>query len=82
MTQVLVSQTLNMVFVTTTGNRSARPACATNTNWVFNYISSQGQGLLNAMMAAKINGFILNISGTGNCLDLNGYESINYLVLP
>jgi hypothetical protein len=79
--EITVSQTQGLAYVNTNGVRSGQPACATYTTWVFSIVSMQGQALLSQIIAAKGMGRKIDISGTASCIELAGYESINYVTM-
>ncbi len=81
-TNVIVSQTQQLVYFVQSDGRSTMPSCATNQAWVFSYSSLAGQGMLAAVLAAYSSGKSVYIVGTGDCGTLNGYEAINYITLP
>lgn len=79
---VLISQTTSRAYFNQNNARSAMPACATNAQWVFNYTTAQGQGLLAQLLGAYHAGKPLYVSGTNSCPDTAGYETVDYLTLP
>ena len=81
-TTVVVSRSLGRVFFSQNNSRSSMPGCATNSAWVFDYTTVQGSAQLSQILTAYATGKPLFISGTNNCPDTTGYESVDFATLP
>lgn len=57
------------------------PACADpNGLWVFSTSTVAGQAMLSALLSASARHQVVNIQGTGSCI--NSHESIAFIVIP
>jgi hypothetical protein len=79
---LLVSQSLQLVYFVQNNNRSTKPACATSNSWVFGYTSVAGQGLLSPLLSGYVSKANIYISGTGTCSSAAGYETVDFITLP
>jgi hypothetical protein len=76
-----ISGSPSVVFFTSSGTRSGRPACATSARWVINTTTIGGQVMVSVLLTAYARGRPVSVSGTGACDDWSGAESVSYLVM-
>lgn len=64
------------VFFNTTGDRSARPACAPFARWVIDGSTPKGQASVAILISAHMSNKKVYINGTGGCEDWGEAESV------
>ncbi|MBU0832122.1 MAG: hypothetical protein KKH33_07030 [Alphaproteobacteria bacterium] len=68
-----------VVMFTLTGNRTARPVCASSpARWSFNGTSPAGQVKLATLLTAYSSGKQIMLYGSGSCPDWPDTESVNW----
>lgn len=65
----------------TTGTRTARPACATLDRWVVSTSTSAGQFMASALLTAYSMHKRVSINGLGNCAVWSDTETVYYFFL-
>lgn len=78
----IVSQDGGKTFFVQSGNRSARPACATADRWVFNLTNAGGPGMMATILTAYSLGKPVTVLGTGTCDVWPDTETTYYVILP